>query len=423
MPMAPSMPCRRSGRTKVVTTASSSASAGVQLPFPSTPMASSMARRRGGCRKAVTTLTEIPDHLLAEIFLRLPAPEDLARASAACVTFRRLVFDTDGSFLRRFRRLHAPPFLAFFDRDGFHHALTPHPSAPAASALADAADLSFSFFPNHRAWAVQDIRDGRVLLLRPAGGKQPQISMELAVCDPLHRRYVLLPPVPDELAALVAHPVTIHKPLPEDSFAWVRHLDNPWCEVFLAPLDEEAEVAFCVIWIVHCATRLAAFVYSSTTGQWQAAASSEWNELFLGRGESTMVSPIDRHFYERHYAYGCFYWESTMAGKKEMLVLDTRTMDFSISDLPPRGWCTLGLAIVEAGEGRLGLFGILDETLAGKYDLYYYIRGNKDESSGQWQLEKTISLGSGCQHHIKTAAGRYLLIGKFGAMRFIGSTP
>ncbi|XP_051207689.1 uncharacterized protein [Lolium perenne] len=371
-------------------------------------MATSTARRRSGRRKAATTLTEIPDHLLAEIFLRLPAAEDLARASAACVTFRRLVVDTDGSFLRRFRRVHDPPLLAFFDRDGFHHALPPHSSAPAARALASAADFSFSFFPNHGSWAVQDIRDGRVLLLRPGEGLQREVSMELAVCDPLHRGYVLLPPVPDGLVASVAHTAMEHK---------------PWCEPFLVPFEEEADTAFGVIWMVHFSTRLAALVFSSITGQWQAGASKEWRDLLLGQGKSTVASPIDPEYHERHYAYGCFYWESTMSQKKELLVLDTRTMEFSMSDLPPRKWCALGLAIVEAGEGRLGLFGILDETLAGKFDLCYYTRGNKAEGSSQWQLEKTISLGAGCQHHIKTATGRYLLLGKFGPMRFVGSTP
>ncbi|KAK1612333.1 hypothetical protein QYE76_036006 [Lolium multiflorum] len=275
-------------------------------------MATSSARRRSGRRKAATTLTEIPDHLLAEILLRLPAAEDLARASAACLTFRRLVVDTDGSFLRRFRRLHDPPLLAFFDRDGFHfhHALPPHPSAPAARALASAADFSFSFFPNHSDWAVQDIRDGRVLLLHPGKqGLQRQVSMELAVCDPLHRGYVLLPPVPDNLAASVA---TAHK---------------PWCEAFLVPLDQDPEAAFGVIWLLLSATRVASFVYSSTTGQWQTAASKEWNDLFLERCESATPPPIERGFYQRHYAHGCFYWESTMMDEKEMLVLDTRRAD------------------------------------------------------------------------------------------------
>ncbi|KAM0832002.1 hypothetical protein ACQ4PT_059329 [Festuca glaucescens] len=284
-------------------------------------MATSSARSWSGRTKAATTVTEIPDHLLAEIFLRLPAAEDLARASAACVTFRRLVVDADGSFLRRFRRLHDPPLLAFFDRDGFHHALPPHPSAPAARALAEAADFSFSFFPNHGSWAVQDIRDGRVLLLRPGEGLQPQVSMELAVCDPLHRGYLLLPPVPDDLLASVAHAATEHK---------------PWCETFLLPLEEEADAAFGVIWMVHFSTRLAALVFSSISGQWQAAASKQWSDLFLERGELNMVSsPIDRDYHRRHYAYGCFYWESAEIERKELLVFDTLSMEFSISDLPP----------------------------------------------------------------------------------------
>ncbi|XP_037479779.1 uncharacterized protein LOC119356891 [Triticum dicoccoides] len=367
-------------------------------------MATSKPRRSSRTRKTATTLTEIPDHIIAEIFLRLPAAEDLARASAACVSFRRLV--ADKSFLRRFRRLHDPPLLAFFDRNGFHHPLPPHPSAPAASALADAADLSFSFFPNHGRWSVQDIREGRVLLLRPGACKQPQICMEAAVCDPLHRKYVLLPPVPDDLAASMMHPATAHE---------------PWCEAFLVPLDEEAETAFGVMWMVHFTTRLAAFVYSSTTGQWQAVASKEWNELLLGQGESTMVSPIDRDFYGRYYAYGCFYWESTVMGKKDLLVFDTRRMEFSSCDLPPKELCPLDLAIVEAGEARLGLFGIHLE--AGKFDLCYYIKGNKCESSSQWQLEKTIPICSGCRPDIKAATGRYLLLGKFGPMRFVNSTP
>uniref|UniRef100_M8CKN6 Uncharacterized protein n=1 Tax=Aegilops tauschii TaxID=37682 RepID=M8CKN6_AEGTA len=229
-------------------------------------MATSKPRRSSRTRRTTTPLEEIPDHLVAEIFLRLPAAKDLVRASAACVSFRRLV--ADKSFLRHFRRLHDPPLLAFFDRNGFHHPLPPHPSAPAASALADAADLSFSFFPNHGRWSVQDIREGRVLLLRPGACKQPQISMQAAVCDPLHRKYVLLPPVPDDLAASMMHPATAHE---------------PWCEAFLVPLDEEVETAFGVMWMVHFTTRLAAFVYSSTTEQWQSVASKVLGNVVISK--------------------------------------------------------------------------------------------------------------------------------------------
>ncbi|XBI95925.1 hypothetical protein VPH35_032291 [Triticum aestivum] len=245
-------------------------------------------------------------HGFEKLFMGLPSAEDLARASTACISFHRLV--ANKSFLRRFCRLHDPPLLAFFDRDGFHHALPPHPFAPAAGALAAADDFSFSFFPNHRQWSVQDIREGRLLLIRPGDGEQPQVSMKAAA--------------------------------------------------FFVPLDEEAGTTFDVMRMVHFTTRMAAFVYSSTTEQWQAVASKEWNELLLGQGESTMVSPIDRDFYLRQYAYGCFYWESTMMGKKDLLVFDTPRMEFSSCDTPPRELCLLGLAIVEAGEARLGLFGI-----------------------------------------------------------------
>ncbi|KAM0907911.1 hypothetical protein ACQ4PT_015790 [Festuca glaucescens] len=60
----------------------------------------------------------VPDDLLAEIFLRLPTPADILRASAACVSFRRVA--AHRSFVRRFRKLHAPPLLGFFDDRVFH---------------------------------------------------------------------------------------------------------------------------------------------------------------------------------------------------------------------------------------------------------------------------------------------------------------
>ncbi|KAF7110335.1 hypothetical protein CFC21_110462 [Triticum aestivum] len=324
-------------------------------------------------------LVDFPQHLLEEIFLRLPAAEDLARASATCVTFRRLV--TDRHFLRRFRRLHPPPFLAFFDSHRLHPALPPHPSAPAARALALAADFSFSFVPSphcRRAgrWAVQDIRDGRVLLRHTP-------FADLAVCDPLHRRYILLPPLPEDLAALVAHPYVVF---------------NPWCQPFLVPLDEDAATTFRVIWVVHCETMAAAIVFSSSTGQWQTA------------GDLTrLISATGYTLLRRHYAYHCFYWELNPINK--LLMLDTRTMEFSFADLPPGEWA-LNIAIVEA-EGRLGMFGIFHETAG---DLCYYVKGNKGESS-QWQIDKTISIGSGHRHYIKAASKRYLLLGKYVVRR------
>ncbi|KAM0880254.1 hypothetical protein ACQ4PT_033711 [Festuca glaucescens] len=148
----------------------------------------------------------VPIDLLAEIFLRLPTPDDLVRASAACVSFHRLV--SDRFFLRKYRKLQAPPFLGLLKDQALHPAVTPHPSALAASAVALAADFSFSFLPAPSCdWVVQDSRDGRVLLDRPCAFDDCTVTFtEMVVCDPLHRRYLLLPPIPAHLAASMEEP-------------------------------------------------------------------------------------------------------------------------------------------------------------------------------------------------------------------------
>ncbi|KAI4969589.1 hypothetical protein ZWY2020_000503 [Hordeum vulgare] len=357
-----------------------------------------------------SSLMSIPDHLKAEIFVRLPEPEDLARTSATCVTFRTLL--GDASFRRRLRLLHAPPLLGVLDRDGFQPALPPHPSAPAARALAQAADFSFSFLPSHRRWIVQDVRDGRVLL---ADDPEPQVYTELVVCDPLHRRYMVLPQVPYAVPTPLEYPdpvvhrrhLFIASPAPGDNGA--------------AAAMEEVERAFIVVLIAHCQTGLAAFVFSSRTGQWRAAAPKGWSDLFTSKGESTLITSIHPKFVGRHYAYGCFYLESTIDNK--FLVFDTRRMEFSILDVPREVSNMFGLAIVEAGEDRLGMFDIHTERITGKHGVRYYIRGNKGESSSQWKMEKTISLHYDYQYYIQASTERYLLLRKFGPLQVINSSP
>ncbi|XBI14196.1 hypothetical protein VPH35_140813 [Triticum aestivum] len=294
-------------------------------------------------KETASLLTEIPDELLAEIFLRLPDPADLARASMACVSFRGLV--TDGSFLASFRSHHTPLILALLDRDGFH-----------PPALALAVDFTFSFLPGHFRWFNLDIRDGRVLLQR--GFEEygpPGVFRELAVCDPLHRRYALLPQLPDDLAATV---------------------DCLLTSPFLVPVSEdEEETAFKVICLARGKTKVAAFVFSTSIGQWQAAACMGWSDLALDMVDSDMMSRINSCYLRRHYAYGCFYWDWLVIHKKQLLVLDTRRMEFSVADLPPGGWCTQGVAIVEAGEGMLGMFGLHSETAS---DLTYAVVRNRE---------------------------------------------
>ena len=72
---------------------------------------------------------------------------------------------------------------------------------------------------------VRDYRDSRFLLERAASGtERGTVFTELAVCDPLYRRYVLLPPIPEDLADTVGGVLSI--------FGGRRA-----CEPFLAPAE------------------------------------------------------------------------------------------------------------------------------------------------------------------------------------------
>ncbi|KAF7111508.1 hypothetical protein CFC21_111514 [Triticum aestivum] len=149
--------------------------------------------------------------------------------------------------------------------------------------------------------------------------------------------------------------------------------------------------------MAHCETSLATFYFSSSTDQWQAAAPKDLNDLAPGKG----------YIHRSHYAYGCFYWDWVNFGMKKLLLLNTRKMEFSTADLPPGEWTYEGIAIVEAGEGRLGIFGFHCEISP---DLSYTVARKKGESPSQWQMEKTISLDSRYKYFIKDATQRYLFL-------------
>uniref|UniRef100_N1QPV9 Uncharacterized protein n=1 Tax=Aegilops tauschii TaxID=37682 RepID=N1QPV9_AEGTA len=164
----------------------------------------------------------------------------------ACVSFSRLV--ATRSFLRRFRKLHAPPLLGFLDHEReFLPAIPPHPSAPAADAVSLAADFSLSFltkdpyFTLADYWDIEDVRGDRVLLSR-----HPFHDLSLAVCDPLHRQYLLLPPIPEF-----------------EGWASLYNLRTGWRT--LLGDDEEAveETSFTVVSISQWGNWLGAIMFSS----------------------------------------------------------------------------------------------------------------------------------------------------------------
>ncbi|KAF7082387.1 hypothetical protein CFC21_086260 [Triticum aestivum] len=349
----------------------------------------------------------LPEELLLDIFRRIPDPADLVLTSAACVTFRRLI--TDRSFLRQYRKLHAPPLLGFlqYGDNVFHPAVPPHPSAPAARVVALAGDFSFSFVPApdpaHR-WVVRDSRDGRVLLeASPREGYSARgvVFTELAVCDPLHRQYLLLPPIPGDLAAAVEDPLMRIRP--------------HFSETFLAPQGDgnEAstaeETSFRVIWMVQCEARVVGFVFSSSTRQWRAIPSQSWANLLAGFVSSTGLAL----FYGRQCTCDYFYWLPNCQYDLKMLVLDTLRMEFSVDEPPTeaKNALFLGITMMETGEGR-------PRMLAGTYDMTcgnHTLWRKNGGSTSQWQKEKMVSLSPGPRDVLRCSIGNYLVLDHFGS--------
>jgi hypothetical protein len=359
------------------------------------------------------------DEILEEIFLRLPTPAALARASTACPRFRRII--TERSFLRRFRKRTRPPLLGFIEKDGFYPTQAPHSSAPLARALADAADFTYSSVPkpSKGRWRPCDVRDGRVLLEDTPGWNE---FSNLAVCDPLSRRHLLLPPIPEDLTGARKERLCGIVPT-------------------LAPIDEEDEdeTSFKVICMAEYETKLAAFVFSSLTGEWCIAASPSWSSL----GTTTPDGSRNISIYGCRGlscfddVRGCFYSASPWMDK--LLVLDTRTMEFStVNDrsgyhmhlrrLPGQAEDVLARndeprrsrsgqerslpRIVVAREGAIEMFSLVgDHSPNGSFDLYHTTRPSNFGSSKEWQLESIIPLPLQYDYFTSGAAEGFLFLG------------
>ncbi|XP_062188587.1 uncharacterized protein LOC133891901 [Phragmites australis] len=329
-------------------------------------------------------LPAVADDLLEEIFLRIGSFADLARASTACATFRRLI--ANRSFLRRYRSLHPPLLLGFLYAEPaeFQRAEAPHPNAPAAHVLACAAGFSFDYLPlgTWGRWDPCDVRDGRVLLKSIPAGYTGVVLADLAVCDPVSQEYLLLPPIPDDLLASVQ----------------VQEQNLQCFEPFLVPSgDDEDETSFEVMGRTYCATKTVIFVFSRCSDSWIVGTSTSWDALSLN-----LIPGDQGETY--HYAYGCFFWRLGRGNK--LLKLAMNKMEFSIGDLPPvhnEG----RIVVAEAGDGRLAMF---SQTYPGASVYYFTSMQNEGEGAYEWQMESMIPLPSNYKCSIKGAAEGYIFL-------------
>ncbi|KAK8460610.1 hypothetical protein SEVIR_2G359800v4 [Setaria viridis] len=332
-------------------------------------------------------LKDLADELWEEIFLRVASPSDLARASTACSSFRRLI--ADPTFLRRHRSIH-PPLVGLIishrDRFRFQPVEAPHPNAPAASALAAAAGFTFDYLP-HGPWGPFDVRDGRLLLGRPPQGKKDGYWFpDLTVCDPLSRRSLLLPRVPGDLISSAAEKKRCFLPA-------------------LLPCghEEEDTSSFRVISTMYCVEKLVVFIFSSSSGCWNIGKSTTWDALGLaipippGRN----IVPLSLH---SDYACGCVYWK--LLGMNKLLQFNINSLEFCTVDFPLDHNMTTKPVIVETAEARLGMFNVTSN----QESLYYATRQNGGLRSNEWKTEDIISLPEGYRFLIAGALGGYIIL-------------
>ncbi|XP_039829513.1 uncharacterized protein LOC120690768 isoform X1 [Panicum virgatum] len=372
------------------------------IPFLPSPRMASRAGRILPCLEATEPERPPPaltSDLHEEIFLRVASPTDLARASAACVSFRRLIGDP--RFLRRYRSIHPPLLLGFISfassqPAGFQPAEAPQPSAAVARAVARAADFSFDFVPtsstslnHHRCYSQFpcDVRDGLVLYYRRIAHirEQGRLSLELAVCDPLSRWYLLLPPMTDDL--LVS--VELEN---EDMF-------NSEAS-FVSSGGMEDETSFRVMCWMHSDTKLVVFFFSSGSDHWTVGASTRWDDL-------GMDELVDSLTLSSQCVYGCFYWKVDCTNK--LLKLDMGTMELSKYDLPP-DHDDKNIFIVEAWEGQIAMF---SQLIDGATSVEYYNLQNGSDKSHEWHMKSIIPLPAqyiSCGCLINGPAGGYIFL-------------
>ncbi|KAL6655496.1 hypothetical protein ACP70R_006322 [Stipagrostis hirtigluma subsp. patula] len=289
----------------------------------------------------------MPDDKLALIFLHLGSPIDLLRAASTCKRWRRII--TGATFLRRFRSLHGPSVAGAYHNSLLFERPRFVSSPPAA---ADGRHFSLDFLPEEHLsrWRIRDSR-GSLLLVDRNDCKDG--SLDMFVCEPLTRRYEMIPPLTPSARYLAA-------------------------TAYLVDGEDDAEAgcgigmdSFRVFCLLHDGGRIHAGVFTSG-GSWRRASAAD-------DGRETRILGV---------AAGSRYWH---AGGRKMVVLDQSTLEFSSFVLPgDEAWdrtsifMTMTVTAGRDGEPRI----VVGGTAGG--GLKVFARRQGGGAGGEWALEKIV---------------------------------
>ncbi|XBI80481.1 hypothetical protein VPH35_089640 [Triticum aestivum] len=244
---------------------------------------------------AVDATARLQDRHLAEILLRFPSPASLARAAVVCRRWRRI--SVSAAFLRQFRRLHPPQLVGFFICNGGFHV-----ERVDGRLVGHILDPTFLPVLPPLQGTLADARDG-LLLLSSTFNDRMSIPRNFVVCDPLSRRSVVV----------------------EDAPTYQLDGESAYVGAALIVVDGGAgssTLSFEVILVTYFMFGPRLCVFSSRTGQWSVLP-----EARCGKSLMPMLSGVG----DPAHANGCVYWVMDDESEAYLLVLDTRTKEFSTS--------------------------------------------------------------------------------------------
>lgn len=259
-----------------------------------------------------TTIDSLGEDILLDIFLRLPSLATLVRAALTCRSWRRAVASSP-AFRRRFRELHRAPLLGLVaePQRGALPAFAPaqHRDRDVLAAISGG-DFSLAALLDPQGyaadvplqWCIQDCRDGYLLLANRDAGL-------LAAVNPLARYS------------------TEYIDMPLSFSSDKERTDVPFAVGWHLISSDEDPMWFQLVWLLYCTSMVQAVVFSSDTGDWFF---HPWVDI----KERALSDDADRHWLQSGVrSNDTLYWAFT--NQEHMLKLDTATLEFSVSELPP----------------------------------------------------------------------------------------